>query len=165
MKTLRLSIIAGIVIAVTVSFFVTNQWESNNFPPPKTFNNESNNTFPVKIDKLYVASFGNELKNATSIKVGNLYSATLEITRLKGNFDSDNDWYVLLIQVKNATGVSQATSWHEGQIPVGKSSSGGVYWRPDVSGNYSVEAFVWQSLEGTPLAQNRQINVQVLPAG
>src|SRR3989442_684508 len=102
----------------------------------------SPNQYPRIFVVLYQTT--NFQKNTTVINVGNPYSATVEITRLKGNFGTDNDWCVLLIQVKNATGASQASYWHWGQIPVGKSASGGVYWRPEMPGNYSVEAFVWQ---------------------
>ncbi len=113
--------------------------------------------------KVYLSPYLDELSPVESIKVGQLYSVTAEVTRLKGNFNSPTGLhYVLIIQVNDSEGKRIATSWSIADVlPICRTSYGGLYWKPDSEGKYTVEAFVWNSLQGTPLAEKAEITVNV----
>lgn len=123
----------------------------------------TNSTY-VKIDRVFVAPFGSELQNTGSIKAGGNYSVTAEFTRLDTNFGNKGSLdYVLVMQMRNESGVVQNSAWQSGLLHVGKSLSGEIYWTPAKAGNYTVEAFVLLSLRGTPLGPAQGISVAVSP--
>jgi len=134
--------------------------------------NESKFTVPpadfpyVRIDALYVAPGYNPFEAISNytIKVGKPYSVTTEITRLKApNFGNENALkYVLDIEIRDKEGRVIASSWSSGILPVGKSATGGIYWTPTVTGNYTIQSVVLGNFVGTPLSRRQSVDITVI---
>ncbi len=104
-----------------------------------------------------------EQGNANSIHVGTNYQIVAKITRNTPNFNSKVGGlgYVLILQIKDPNDFWITDVWNRGSLLVGESTEIGIDWRFNTTGKYTVQAFVWASLEGTPLADMREITVNV----
>lgn len=127
----------------------------------KSNTNLSEGPFKLKV-KTYVASLENELNPTNVVKVDQTYSVTAEVSLLNDS-SSSLIYYVLLIQITDQNGNGISTSWSYGKmLPNESSSYGGIYWIPNSTGTYTIEAFAWASLTGTPLAESSQSSVHVI---
>ena len=63
--------------------------------------------------------------------------------------------FVYLVQVKDSTGTAVALSWFKGSITINQKLSVSQSWSPTESGTYTIETFVWKSLDNPiPLVQS-----------
>lgn len=73
-------------------------------------------------------------------------------------------YYYCIVQVSNSTGLGYHVGWGQGIfIPKQSFSQCAVSWTPTVPGNYTLTAFAWRSLFGSPLANASTSYVQVVP--
>lgn len=73
-------------------------------------------------------------------------------------------YYYCIVQVSNSTGLGYHVGWGQGIfIPKQSFSQCAVSWTPTVPGNYTLTAFAWRSLFGSPLANASTDYVQVVP--
>jgi len=67
-----------------------------------------------------------------------------------------------IVLVKDRNGYTEFLSWEEGKIAAGETLSLSQSWIPEVRGNYSVEAFLWDTVESaTPLSDVMLANIVV----
>jgi len=114
--------------------------------------------FSLKL-KVYVAqALGTD--PVQIVRVNQPYQVVAQVTRIV------NDpiiYYYCIIDVKNEKGEEVAGGWgHQTMIPKQPSSQCGVHWTPKISGNYTISAFAWQDMVGTPRADASVENVQVV---
>jgi len=63
--------------------------------------------------------------------------------------------FVYLVQVKDSTGAVMTLSWFKGSITINQKLSVSQSWSPTESGTYTIETFVWKSLDNPiPLVQS-----------
>jgi len=75
------------------------------------------------------------------------------VAEIKNKQDYDQP-FVYLVQVKDSTGTVVALSWFKGSITINQKLSVSQSWSPTELGTYSIETFVWRSLDNSlPLAQ------------
>ncbi len=77
----------------------------------------------------------------------------MQIVGTIGNEHDYGQTFVYLIQVKNADNSVESISWIQGQLTAKQSLDVSQSWIPKKSGTYTIETFVWGSLNNlTPLA-------------
>jgi hypothetical protein len=79
------------------------------------------------------------------------------------NEDIQDQTFTYIIQVKDARGTVVQLSWiSDIKLGAGGSFKPGVSWTPQKSGDYTVEVFVWKSLDvPTPLSEPQSTSVTV----
>jgi hypothetical protein len=81
-------------------------------------------------------------------------------TKVTNNLNEDQP-FVYILQVKDSEGITEMLTWIKGTMNASTSLEPGISWTPDESGRYTVEVFVWKSLEdpGLPLTKSISVNV------
>ncbi|MFQ5969696.1 MAG: hypothetical protein ACE5J2_04300 [Nitrososphaerales archaeon] len=70
--------------------------------------------------------------------------------------------FAYLVQVKDSSGITVSLSWVISELPASDSLNVAQSWLPNVAGQYTVEIFVWESLQNpTALSPIRVKNIQV----
>jgi len=70
--------------------------------------------------------------------------------------------FTYIVQVKDSSGITVSLSWVISELPASDSLNVAQSWLPTVAGQYTVEIFVWESLQNpTALSPSRVKNVQV----
>jgi len=70
--------------------------------------------------------------------------------------------FTYIVQVKDSSGITMSLSWVISELPASDSLNVAQSWLPTVAGQYTVEIFVWESLQNpTALSPSRVKNVQV----
>jgi hypothetical protein len=118
--------------------------------------------WPVRIISLTISAPGAEIQSVSDLKVGETYHITATVVRDRHN-DDGSDSYVFIVQVNDVNGISIAQSRMMGILPVGSESSLTLWWTPSAAGKYTVQASVWCELRGYPLAEAKEMQVQVSP--
>ena len=73
---------------------------------------------------------------------------------IKNNQDYEQP-FVFLAQVKDSSGIVVALSWSKGSLTVNQKLGVAQSWSPNEPGTYTIETFVWKSIDNTlPLAQS-----------
>lgn len=68
----------------------------------------------------------------------------------------------LIVLVKNSSGFTEFLSWKENVIPVEKTLSMSQSWIPETRGEYTVEVFLWNTIEiAVPLTDLMKISIVV----
>lgn len=84
-------------------------------------------------------------------------------SEIKNNAETQQT-FAYITQIKNSNGIVVKLEAVEGVLSPSKTSTIGISWTPDKSGSYTIEVFVWKSLEEPiPLSLNivdAEINVQ-----
>jgi len=76
------------------------------------------------------------------------------VAEIKNKQDYDQP-FVYLVQVKDSTGAVMTLSWFKGSITIDQKLSVSQSWSPTESGTYTIETFVWRSLDNPiPLVQS-----------
>ena len=180
MKILHLSIIgitiAG-VLAITILIYYQNlsfQQELSSYKENITLVNSTLNN--------YVDLFGKISNNYTStlvslhlkvyvadpldttpvvmVKVNQPYQVIAQVTRQE---NQPLIYYYCIVQVQDEKGISIVNGWsQQTMIPKQSSSECATRWIPNSIGNYTISAFAWQDLHGTPRAEPAVENIQVL---
>jgi hypothetical protein len=70
--------------------------------------------------------------------------------------------FVYILQVKDSEGFTVMLTWIKGTMNASADLDAGISWTPEDSGNYTVEVFVWKSLEdpGLPLTKRMMVSVE-----
>lgn len=180
MKTLHLLII-GLVIAGIISIAISTGYQSllvqqelkssqediarlnftlNHYVDlfGKMSDKYTSTPFPLHL-KVYVAG-STQTDPINSIKINQPYQAIAQVTRQE-NQPIIN--YYCIVQIQDKKGSNIVYSWsQQTMIPKQTSSECATKWIPNSIGNYTISAFAWQDLDGTPRAEPAVENVQVL---
>jgi len=98
----------------------------------------------------------NFLKNGLGDLVSN--PSVNEQLQIVGNVQNNQNYdqpFVFILQIKDNNGAVVSVSWIQGELTPNQILEVSQSWNPIISGNYTVETFVWDSLtESIPLASN-----------
>jgi hypothetical protein len=98
----------------------------------------------------------------TIVKVNQPYQVVANITKIENV--QPIIYYYCIVEVTNATGLDLHIGWGQGMlIPKQISSQCAISWTPTTTGNYTISAFAWRSLSGSPWAESSTSYVQVVP--
>jgi hypothetical protein len=76
------------------------------------------------------------------------------VAKIKNNQDYDQP-FVYFVQVKDSIGTVMSLSWFKGSITINQKLDVSQFWSPTEPGTYTIETFVWRSLENPiPLVQS-----------
>jgi len=81
-------------------------------------------------------------------------------TKVTNNLDEQQP-FVYILQVKDSEGFTVMLTWIKGTMSASAALDAGISWTPEEKGNYTVEVFVWKSLEdpGSPLTKSIMVSV------
>lgn len=100
-------------------------------------------------------SFGNETQ---SMVAG-------EKTQLVSNIQNNEDYpqqFTCIMQVSNSNGIIESLAWVSGQLTAGQSFDVSQSWTPQYEGTYTIETFVWRSLDDPrPLSESNSLQITV----
>lgn len=103
-----------------------------------------------------------DINPVTIVKANQPYQVVANITKMANM--QPLLYYYCIVQVSNSTGLGYHYGWGQGIfIPKQSFSQCAVSWTPTVPGNYTLTAFAWRSLFGSPLANASTGYVQVVP--
>jgi hypothetical protein len=78
------------------------------------------------------------------------------------NVGSTSQAFTYIVQVKDSAGLVVSISWLKGTLAAAQSFTAGVSWTPSAVGDYTIEVFVWESLETpTPLSESGTASLTV----
>lgn len=98
----------------------------------------------------------------TTVRANQPYQVVANITKMENT--QPLIYYYCIVQVSNSTGLGYHIGWGQGIfIPKQSFSQCAVSWTPTVPGNYTLTAFAWRSLFGSPLANASIRYVEVVP--
>ncbi len=82
-------------------------------------------------------------------------------TKVTNNLDEEQA-FTYILQVKDSNDYTVMLTWIKGAMNALASMDAGISWTPEEDGNYTVEVFVWKSLEepGLPLTKNMMVTVE-----
>ncbi|MFY3739663.1 MAG: hypothetical protein HMLIMOIP_000082 [Candidatus Nitrosomirales archaeon] len=82
-------------------------------------------------------------------------------TKVTNNIDEEQA-FMYILQVKDSNDYTVMLTWIKGAMNALASMDAGISWTPEEDGNYTVEIFVWKSLEdpGLPLTKNMTVTVE-----
>jgi hypothetical protein len=79
------------------------------------------------------------------------------------NSQKKNQPFAYIVQIKDDDGVTVALSWVIGTLPSEESFKAAQSWIPETQGVYSVEIFIWESIDNPAvLSPVRSVTVDVL---
>lgn len=113
----------------------------------------------IVIDKIYFS-------NALGQKIHTFYpnQQFQIITRLQ-NLDYHDQDFTNIIQISDKSGKIVSLSWVVGKLDSSQSFEISQSWNPKSIGNYSIEFFVWNSLDdASPLAKPQTQSIQIIDA-
>ncbi len=132
---------------------VTAEYEDNTLPDPYTTADELDITSTILIGTVVpplerapasnpavVDAFGNAL---TSVSV----DQQVQITADLANGQDREQPFAYLVQIQDGNGVTVSLSWITGTLAAGQSFTPAQSWTPDSSGTYTVQIFVWESVD------------------
>lgn len=120
--------------------------------------NTTSSPFPLHL-RVYVAG-PVDTNPVGLIKVNQPYQVVAQVTRQE---NQSTIYYYCIVQVQDEKGIDIADGRSQQIMITNQSSSQcAVRWIPNSPGNYSISAFAWQDLNGTPKAEPAVENVQVL---
>jgi len=82
-------------------------------------------------------------------------------TKVTNNLDEEQP-LIYILQVKDSNEFTVMLTWIKGTMNASAALDAGISWMPEESGNYTVEIFVWKSLEdlGFPLTKSIMVSVE-----
>lgn len=183
MKTLYLSIIVIVVTMTSIAIISVMFFQISTLQSQTEILDQTNQKLAMNLTN-YQDLFGNIPKNytfmsfalktsvyvagpidiipVTTVRVNQPYQVVANITKMENM--QPLIYYYCIVQVSNSTGLGYHVGWGQGIfVPKQSFSQCAVSWTPTVSGNYTITAFAWRSLFGSPLANASMKYVQVLP--
>ncbi|MGH9922157.1 MAG: hypothetical protein ACRD38_05345, partial [Nitrososphaerales archaeon] len=68
-----------------------------------------------------------------------------------------------IVKVTDSDGLTLMVSWIKGSVSPGMSLKPTIFWIPETAGNYSIDIFVWDSLDNPiPLSAPAKIRIDVV---
>ena len=80
--------------------------------------------------------------------------------KVTNNLDEEQP-FIYILQVKDGEGFTVMLTWIKGTMNKSAALDAGISWTPEESGNYTVEVFVWKSLEDPSLPLTKSIMLSV----
>jgi hypothetical protein len=179
-KTLHLSIIGVAIagfLAITIFIYYQNlsfqqelsSYKENIIILNSTLNNyvelfgkipDNYTSIPFSLHlKVYVAG-PIDTNPIEMIKVNQPYQVVAQVSRQE---NQPLIYYYCIVQVQDEKGINIVNGWsQQTMIPKQSSSECATRWIPNSIGNYTISAFAWQDLNGTPRAEPAVENIQVL---
>lgn len=151
LSTIAVVAVISITAAITIIAIASPQIELSNGP------DDSEDGMPaVSVSQpQLVDPFGREL---TTVQVDERILIQSEI-RNNQNYTQP---YVYVVQVKNSEGITTSLSFARSLLFANDTSRAAQSWVPTEPGEYEIEVFVWDSVEGeTVLSPIREISVMV----
>lgn len=138
-------------------------------PGDKIFGKYDDNTLPKPYSKsanLEISAFANvdssippierlgQLPVFLSDNLGNPLESFSSNTQLQivGTIKNNQDFnqpFVYFFQIKNANNTVESISWIKGELSPSYSMDVSQSWTPKISGEYQIETFVWDSIDGS----------------
>ena len=140
--------------------------EPTQVPESKPTNKATNNNFEIKssLDKISVSN--PRLVNTVSQNIISdvLVGQKVEITTdLQNNNSEDEQPFIYLVQIKNENNSIISISWISGSLAPFQSYAPSMAFKPEFSGNYTVEILILESIENiNPLAHPTIFNFKVI---
>jgi len=114
----------------------------------------------VKVDPYSISEprfadlFGNRIDE---VVIGQPVLVEMKVTN---NLDEEQP-FIYILQVKDDDGFTVMLTWIKGTMNASAALDAGISWTPEEKGNYTVEVFVWKSLEdpGSPLTKSIMVSV------
>ena len=145
---------------------VTAEYEDNTLPDPYTTADELDITATSLIGTVIpplerapatnlrtVDSFGNSLD---AISLNQQVQISADLT----NGQEKDQPFAYLVQIQDDSGVTVSLAWITGTLTEGQSMSPALSWTPTQSGTYTIDAFVWESVDN-PTALSPPIKTTV----
>ncbi|MFY3739822.1 MAG: hypothetical protein HMLIMOIP_000241 [Candidatus Nitrosomirales archaeon] len=103
-----------------------------------------------------------EVVDQRGVKLTNAEIGTIVLIQSElANQQQARQPFVYIVLVKDNNGVTQSLSWLTGSLPAVDSMTASQSWTPVVKGYYTIEVFVWQSINN-PIALSPSRIVQLL---
>lgn len=81
-------------------------------------------------------------------------------TNVTNNLNEDQP-FTYIVQVKDSEGITEMLTWIKGTMNASSSLGPGISWTPEKTGKYTIEVFVWKSLDDPGLTLTKSISVDV----
>jgi len=138
---------------------IYSKYEDNTLPSPHSILDDLDIQAEAKLDSGVIPiqrisqevafisdSFGMQILEPT-------INQQLQIVGIITNNQNYDQTFSYIIQVKDQDGIVISLSWIQGELASNQSLDLSQSWTPTAAGNYSIETFVWNSLEDqTPLS-------------
>jgi hypothetical protein len=150
----------GTRLRVTEGDTITGKYTDNTLPAPAAL--DAQQTFTVEVEELFASALIGArvppLERAvasepelvdqtgqilTDITEGSQVLIQSEIV----NSQTKKQPFAYIVQIKDDNGVTISLSWVTGELPAKESLKAAQSWIPDASGDYTVEIFVWESVD------------------
>jgi len=139
---------------------ITAIYKDRTLPAPDSISDEldiiaksqvgSDSTSQIAIDEIYLAD-----SQGKQIKSPNINQQLQVITQIQ-NLESYRQDFTNIIQITDKSGSVVSLSWIVGNLNEGQNFEISQSWTPKQKGEYTIQAFVWKSLDdATPLAQTQ----------
>jgi hypothetical protein len=151
---------SGNRLVATSGDTITARYEDRTLPSPYSISDE--------LDVVAQATVGSGIPDIQKISVTDLYLADSNgnqisnlradqrvqiVNNIQNNQDSPQK-FTCIIQISNLEGNVVSLSWVGGQLMAAQNFAVSQSWTPKESGNYKIEAFVWNSLDDArPLSE------------
>lgn len=113
--------------------------------------NQTYPSFQLKTE-VYVAQ-AVSTQPVTEIQVGKPYQIIANITKMENSFPVIDYYCIAEVSKTTDGGLNYHMGWGQGMLtPKQTSSQCAVTWTPETPGNYTINAFAWRSLFGSPLS-------------
>jgi hypothetical protein len=165
----------GTRLRVSEGDTITAKFTDNTLPAPAAL--DAQETFTVEVEELFasalIGSIVPPLERAvaaeielvdqtggalTDVTVGSQVLIQSEIT----NSQTKKQPFAYIVQIKDENDVTVSLSWVTGELPAKDSLSAAQSWIPEAAGDYTIEVFVWVSVDNPdPLSPVRTTTVSV----
>jgi len=149
---------------------ISAKYEDNTLPSPYSINDSidvmANSVLTSQTHAIDKVAFGNTIladnlgMPVQDPKAGQQLQVVSEIQ----NKQSYEQPFVYLVQVKDSTGTVVWLSWFKGSLAINQKLGVSQSWLPSDTGTYTVETFVWKSIENSsPLAPSLASVYEIKP--
>lgn len=146
------------------------KYEDNTLPSPYSINYSidvvANSVFTSQTHTIEKVAFGNTiLADNLGVPVQDPQAGQqLQVVSEIQNKQSYEQPFVYLVQVKDSTGTVIWLSWFKGSLAINQKLDVSQSWLPFEAGTYTIETFVWKSLENSsPLAPSLASVYEIKP--
>ncbi|MEM2759659.1 MAG: hypothetical protein QXW73_02580, partial [Nitrososphaerales archaeon] len=155
---------SGTRLRVTEGDTITAKYTDNTLPAPAALDNAG--VFTVEVEELFASALIGAtvppleravasqpvLVDQTGATITDVSTGTqVLIQSTITNSQTKKQPFAYIVQIKDGTGVTISLSWVTGELPAKDSLAAAQSWIPARSGTYTIEVFVWESVD-TPTA-------------
>ena len=151
---------SGTRLRVTEGDTITAKYTDNTLPAPAAL--DADEVFTVEIEELFASALIGSLVSpleravASEVDLVDQTGATLTdigvgsqalIQSTITNSQTKKQSFAYIVQIKDSNGVTVSLSWVTGELPAKDTLAAAQSWIPDEAGNYTIEVFVWESID------------------